>query len=439
MAVVALLLIGGWFAYPHLNEYWESRPDNGDYQSDGALLEKLVAAKLPTAPAEAALDWPQWRGPRRDGVSSETGLASRWPASGPDLIWKVKTGEGYSAPSIAAGRLFLLVQDGDHEAVVCWDADKGTEHWRHRYPAHFSNRESGVGPHASPTIDGDRVYTVGATGMLFCLAVGDGKVIWAHDLLNEFKVANQEYGVSFSPLIEGDLVITVPGGVGGNSIVAFDKKDGHLVWKTLNDRAGYSSPVAATIAGKRQIVMLTAEAVHGVSTEDGKPYWKYPWPLFKDCNVATPLVVGDYVFLSSGYSKGCALLEISTGGNGAMEARPVYEHNRMRNWFSCSVLYRDHLYGFDEAFLVCMEFRTGKVLWKKRGYGRGSLMAADGHLIIMGEHGQLVLAEANPERFVEQSSCKILNDKTWTTPVLANGKLYVRDEEQLLCLKVKAE
>ena len=183
--------------------------------------------------------------------------------------------------------------------------------------------------------------------------------------------------------------------------------------------------------------MLTAEAVHGVSVEDGKPYWKYPWPLFKDCNVATPIVVGDYVFISSGYSKGCALLEVSANADGAMEARPVYEHNRMRNWFSSSVLYKDHLYGFDESFLICMEFRTGKVLWKKRGFGRGSLMAADGHLIAMGEHGQLVLAEANPQRFVEQSSCKLLNDKTWTMPVLANGKLYIRDEQQLLCLKVK--
>ena len=215
MAAVAVLLVGGWFAYPYLDEYWQSRPITATTRAMGNC-------------------WTSWswrscrrRRPRR----RRTGLngADRgamafppkpaWPRTGrppaPRLIWRAKTGEGYSAPSIAGGRLFLIVQDGDKEAVVCWDADKGTEHWRHAYPAHFSNLESGVGPHASPTIDGDRVYTVGATGMLFCLAVADGKEIWSHDLLKEFKVTNQEYGVSFSPLIEGDLLITVPGGAGG--------------------------------------------------------------------------------------------------------------------------------------------------------------------------------------------------------------------------------
>jgi outer membrane protein assembly factor BamB len=251
--------------------------------------------------------------------------------------------------------------------------------------------------------------------------------------------------MSFPPLIEGELVITMPGGPDGNSIAALDRQDGKLVWKALDDRAGYSSPVAATIAGRRQVVILTAESVVGLAPEGGKLLWKYPWPLFKDCNVATPIVVGDYVFISSGYSKGCALLHITPspppplpeGAKGEeFTATPVYEHNRMRNHFSTSVLYQDHLYGFDDFFLVCMELRSGKVLWKKRGFGKGSLMVADGRLLVLGDNGLLALAETSPEKYTERSSCKILQGKCWTMPVLADGKLFVSDEQEILCLDV---
>jgi outer membrane protein assembly factor BamB len=449
-ACVAILLLCGWMAYPHVKEYLESRPDTGDYRSDTHLVDQLRTASLPTGqPPSPVNDWPQWRGPNRDGVSSETGLLAVWPADGPRTVWEAPGGMGYSSPAIAGGKVYLLLQDGDHEAVVCLNVADGKEIWRHRYPALFTNPESGTGPHASPLVDGDRVYTVGATGMFFCLDAATGKVNWSHDLLKEANVPNQEYGTSFSPLIEGELVITMPGGPNGNSIAAYDRKDGHLVWKNLDDRAGYSSPVAATIAGRRQLVFLTAENVLGLSPQDGKLLWRYPWPIFKDCNIATPIVAGDYVFVASGYSKGCALLHIETATSppvpspqedrGALVAKPVYEHNRMRSRFSTSVLYKDHLYGFDEFFLVCMEFRTGKVLWKKRGFGEGSLTVADDKLLIMSDSGQLVLADASPEKFQERSSVKMFDGRCWTVPVLAGGQLYVRDEKQIRCLDVKGQ
>lgn len=440
-ACVAIILVGGWMAYPHIKEYLDSRPDTGDYRSDIHLVDQLRAAPLPTVPPSSSTnDWPQWRGPNRDGVSTETGLLAGWPAGGPRTIWESPTGMGYACPAIAGGKVYLLVQDGDNEAVVCLNAADGKEIWRHRYPALFTNFESGTGPHATPLVDGDRLYTVGATGMFFCLDAATGKPHWSHDILKEANAQNQEYGTSFSPLIEGELVITMPGGPNGNSIVAYDKKDGHLVWKNLDDRAGYSSPVAATIAGKRQLVFLTAENVVGLSAQDGKLLWRYPWPLFKDCNIATPIVTGDYVFVASGYSKGCALLHIADAASGlAMEVKPVYEHNRMRSRFSTSVLFKDHLYGFDEFFLVCMEYRSGKVLWKKRGFGEGSLAVADDKLIIMSDSGQLVLADASPEKFQERSSVKMFDGRCWTVPVLAGGKLYVRDEKTIRCLDVKGQ
>ena len=317
-------------------------------------------------------------------------MLTQWPANGPDVVWKARTGDGYACPAIADGRCILTVQDGADEAIVCWDAETGNERWRRKYPARFENPESGVGPHSTASIVGDRVYVVGGTGLFHCLAAEDGKVVWSHDLLKDFDVKNQEYGVSFSPLVEGDMVIAMPGGAGGNSLAAFNRQDGNLVWKSLDDRAGYSSPVAGTIAGKRQLVFLTAENILGVSPTDGKLLWKHPWPLFKDCNIATPTIVGDYVLVSSGYGKGCVLLEISADSGGVMQARPVYEHNRLRTRFSTSVLVNEHLYGFDETWLVCMEFRTGKIRWKKRGFNEGQLMAADGQLFVLGEQGKLV-------------------------------------------------
>jgi outer membrane protein assembly factor BamB len=438
-AGVAILLIGGWMAYPRVKEYLDSRPDSGDYRSDKKLVEELRQATLPAvAPQASTSDWPEWRGPNRDGLSTESGLLAAWPPEGPRVVWEAPTGMGYSAPIVAGGKVYLLIQDGENEAVVCWNAADGKEIWRHRYPALFTNPESGAGPHGTPVIDGDKIYSVGATGIFFCLDAGTGKPLWSHDLLKEAKIANQEYGVSFSPLIEGDLVITMPGGPDGYSIAAYDKKDGQLVWKSLDDRAGYSSPVAATIAGKRQLVVLTAESILGVSPADGKLLWRYPWPLFKDCNIATPIVMGDYVFVASGYSKGCALLHITSAAGGlACEAKPVYEHNRFRSRFSTPVLYKDHLYGFDEFFLVCMDLRSGKVLWKKRGFNEGSLTIAEGKLYILGEQGLLALADASTEKYQERSSCMVFNKKCWTVPVLAGGKLYVRDEQSIRCLDVK--
>jgi outer membrane protein assembly factor BamB len=408
------------------------------FVSDPLLMQQLQAAALkPSADRPAAGDWPQWRGPNRDGISAETGLLTRWPADGPKMLWEVKGGGGYSSFAVVAGRVYTLLQDGDNEAVVCWDADTGKERWRFPYPCRYEN-SWGSGPRSTPTVEGGLVYTVGATGIFHCLKADNGEKVWRHDLLEQFKAENLDWGVAFSPLIEGDLIYTNPGGADGNSIAAFDKKTGKLVWKALNDQAGYSSPVAATLAGVRQILFFTGAGLVSVAPKDGKELWRYDWETSYDCNVATPIVVDDYVFISSGYGKGAAVLKIEKDGD-KLKAMRVYETTKMCNHFSTCVLYKEHLYGFnDPGRLVCMEFRTGKVRWQERGgFKKGSLTLADGQLIILGEEGTLALAEATPEEFRERARFQAFETKCWTVPVLANGKLYVRDETTVKCYDLK--
>jgi outer membrane protein assembly factor BamB len=414
--------------------------DRERFQADEALLRKLQDVVFPDSEVGSAKpgDWPQWRGPNRDGLSLETGLLTDWPKDGPQQLWKQKVGLGYSSLAVAEGRIYTLLQDEDHEAVVCWNADTGEELWRFRYPSKYQESH-GSGPRSTPTVDGDRVYTVGATGIFHCLNAVKGEQIWRHDLLEEFSAPVPQYGVSFSPLVEGDLVFTTPGGPNGNSLAAFDKVSGQLVWKKLDDAAAYSSPIAATIVGTRQIIFFTRNGLVSVAPKDGALFWRYPWETKFGCNIATPIIIGDYVFISTGYDKGCALLEITKSADDSFQAKSVYQHNRMRNHFSSSVRYKDALYGFDDFTLICMDFRTGKTLWEHKGFKKGSLLIADGHLIILSESGEVALVEATPDGYHKQSSFQFSRNKCWTVPVLVHGKLYVRDEENIACYELRKE
>jgi outer membrane protein assembly factor BamB len=409
-------------------------------------VQMLVAVRVVEADAPGGVsrhDWPQWRGPDRDGVSAATNLLARWPS---DLLsrrklWRRPAGDGYSAVAAAAGRAYTLMQDGADEAVVCWDAGDGRELWRFRYPSRFVNNQ-GSGPRSTPTVDGDVVYTVGATGLMHCLrtrpAGPRGQVVWRRDLLQDFGAGNLTWGVSFSPLVVGNRVYVNPGGPAGNSVAALDAATGKTVWHALNDKAGYSSPVFATLAGKPQVVFFTGEAAVGLAPEDGKVYWRFPWRTDYDVNAATPLVAGDYVFLTSGYGRGCVLLQIENEGP-AQRASPVYRNRRLlRGQFSTPVRYGDHLYGFDESYLKCIDLRTGEERWRHEGLGKGSLLVADGKLIVLGEFGRLVLAEVTPEAYRELSAVQFSEEKCWTVPALADGRLYLRDPRRVVCLELRA-
>jgi outer membrane protein assembly factor BamB len=413
--------------------------------SDAARLQELLHAKLADNPTDTT-DWPQWLGPNRNGVSAETDLLAKWPD---DLLtsckaWEQPVGTGFSSLAVAAGRAYTLMQDGDDEAVICWDAETGRELWRFRYPAKYVNGQ-GSGPRSTPAVDGDLVYTVGATGRMYCLKThpgsAGGEVVWSRDLLTEFYAKNLSWGVSFSPLVEGKLVYVNPGGPNGQSVAALDKYTGKTVWHALDDPAGYSSPVTATLAGKRQVIFFTAHELAGLSATDGTVYWRYPWKTDYDVNAATPLVAGDYVFVTSGYGHGCGLLKIEAD-SGGMAAHPVYldgrRNARLRSQFSSPVRYKGHLYGFNETELTCLDFRTGEVCWRQKGYDKGSLLVAGGRLIILGEFGRLALVETNPAGFHEISAVQFTEQKCWTVPALAAGRLYLREPGRVVCLDLRA-
>ncbi|MGH7225778.1 MAG: PQQ-binding-like beta-propeller repeat protein, partial [Gemmataceae bacterium] len=389
-------------------------------------------------------NWPQWRGPHRDGVVHMANLATEWPKDGPPLLWKKDIGLGYSSFAVKDGRFYSLFQQADKEVVACWRVKDGEEVWRHEYDCH-ANVKDYPGPRSTPTLDGDRVYTVGSDGELLCLDAATGSPHWQKDLLSEFQASSPKWGVAFSPLIDGDLVFTSPGGRNGNSLAAFNKITGELVWKRLDERAGYSSPIAVTIGGTRQILFLMGESLVAVRARDGELCWRYAWPTTYDVNAATPLVFqarrGDqilsYVFISSGYDRGCALLKIATV-KGGFEAKKVYSGKQMCSHFASPIRRGEYLYGIDDSRLICLHLRSGKVMWKRPGCNKGSLLRVNDSLLVLGEEGKLWLLDASPEKSAPRAEARpFRGGRCWTMPVLAEGKLFLRDERQMKCLDLR--
>jgi outer membrane protein assembly factor BamB len=396
----------------------------------------LVAAALITVSTTATLfaaDWPQWRGPNRDGHSSETGLLTSWPAAGPSVIWRASgLGEGYSSMSIAAGRVYTQGQQGSQEFVQALDVKTGARVWQTATGRAF--RESrGNGPRGTPTVDGDRLYAMAADGALFCLETATGKAIWSQNIVQKYGGTIIPWGMSESPLVDGDRVIVMPGGRGA-SLVALNKMDGTLIWRSGNDTAGYSSALVADVNGVRQIIALTGDAAVGVRADNGQQLWRYPKVSNTTANIATPIVQNGNVFVSTAYDTGAALLRIEPKG-----VSEVYFTRRMQNHYSTSVLVGDVLYGFDNSFLVAMQFKTGEVLWRNRSVGKGSLIYADKHLYVLSEDGKIALVEARPDAYREVSRFDIPPGRypTWAPPVIADGRLYVRAQDSLICFSIK--
>jgi outer membrane protein assembly factor BamB len=442
-AIIGLFLV---FAGLAVYEYFVNRTRNFSNQ---ALLDELADAIIVEDKSTSeTLSWPQWRGPYRYGVAHEPKLLQTWPKAGPKQVWQINGGTGFSSLAVGAGRVFTLLRRASEEVVMCWDAGSGKEIWHHAYaaPVPAGKDRSYPGPRATPTLDGERVYTVGEWGRLLCLEAATGKVVWEKDLLAEGGGVGMQWGFAFSPLVEGDLLLTTPGGRNGFALAAFNKKTGDPVWKALDDPAGYSSPISITVDGVRQVVFFTGSGVLGVAPHDGTVSWRFPWLTDFHVNAATPLFFQarkgketlSYVFVSSGYARGCVLLKISSDGKGHFQARRVYENNQLRSHFASPVRYRDHFYGIDEIHsLTCMDLRTGKVKWTKNGFQKGSLLRVDGDLLVLNETGTLALVAANPERYEEKARAHVLsNRRSWTLPALAGGRLYLRDENAVKCVEV---
>ncbi len=400
----------------------------------------LSAGAKSAANAAKGLDWPHWRGPQYDGISRETGLLQKWPEGGPKILWQTDLPGGYSSVAIAQGRLFTQTKDNKEEIVLCLDADTGKKLWDFRYECDYDQHPSmderfKSGPRATPTVDGDFVYTIGTTGQMFCLEARTGKKVWERDLLKLADRTCPEFGYCNSALIVGDLLFVHPGGSKGNSLAALKKKDGSVAWQALDDPIGYATPVPIEFNGQAQIIYFTANGLVAVTPADGKPLWRYEWKTDFDLNVATPIHSNGQVFISSNYGKGCALVRLKGKG----DPEESWKNLMMQNWFSTSVLHEGHIYGFSNDRLRCVEFATGKRTWDQTGFGRGSLLIADGMLIILSERGELALAEANSKEFKEKARWKALDGTCWTVPVLAHGKLYLRNQKKLLAVEMVAK
>jgi outer membrane protein assembly factor BamB len=402
-----------------------------------AGLAALVAGASVTI--HALDDWPQWRGPRRDGVSAERGLLKAWPQNGPPLAWKTTgAGQGYSSFAVAGGRLYTLGARENREHVVAFDAASGKRLWDAPHGRRFSN-DRGDGPRGTPTVDGTRVYAFGASGDLTALDAASGKVAWTVNVIREFGGQNITWGLSESPLIAGDRIIVSPGGP-GSSVVALNKADGKLIWKTEADRAGYSSAVLHELGGIRQAIVFTGQRALGVNIANGRVLWSYDRVANRVANIATPIVRGNHVFLSSDYGTGAALLRLTAAGGG-ITAEEVYFTREMRNHHASSVLVGDHLYGFSSAILTAMRFDTGEVAWRDRSVGKGSLVHADDRLYLFSERGVVALAEASPEAYKEHGRFSLDTGSlpTWSHPVVSNGKLFLRDQDTIYAYDVRVK
>lgn len=379
--------------------------------------------------------WTDFRGPLRDGHYTEMPVNTAWPSEGLKPLYKQPIGGGYASFVIAQGRAFTIEQRREKEYVVAYELETGRELWTHSYPAFFRESMGGDGPRATPTWHDGRIYSLGATGELRCLDAATGKVIWAKNILTENQAENLHWGMAASPLVVDDKVIVLPGGRGA-SVVAYDRLTGAPVWKALDDPQAYTAPMVATLAGQRQLLVVSRTRLLGLRVEDGGLLWHYPWVTEYGVNAAQPIVVdGEHVAISAGYDHGAALLRITREGD-RFAVREIWKNNMMKNRFSSSVLYEGRLYGFDESILACVDIRTGQRKWKGGRYGYGQVLLASGHLIITTEQGELVLVRATPERHEELARFPVLDGKTWNVPAIGNGILLVRNTREMAAFRI---
>jgi outer membrane protein assembly factor BamB len=407
-----------------------------------------VAAPAETARAAAPLTpvqtgehvvppyWTDFRGPNRAGVYAETEIDPDWPAAGLPRLWKQPVGGGYASFTVAEGRAYTIEQRRDREAITAYDIETGRELWAFAYPALFDEIMGGAGPRATPVYRDGLLYSLGANGNLYCLSAKTGRPKWSKNILADNSARNQEWGMAASPLIVDGIVVVTPGGAQGKSIVAYDRLTGAPVWRALDDRAGYTSPILATLAGRRQIVWISAQRAVGLAPENGALLWEYAFPAQNDMNCSQPVVVdASSVLLSSSMGPGAALLQISKSGE-TYAARAVWANSRLKNKFNSSVLYQGYVYGLDDTILACIDARTGELKWKGGRYGYGQLLLAGGHLVVVTEQGDVVLVRATPDGHRELARFSAIEGRTWNIPAIDNGLLLVRNASKMACFRL---
>jgi outer membrane protein assembly factor BamB len=408
-----------------------------------AALASLLAASpllvlgfppaIDAAPADGPA-WPHWRGPAHTGISEEKGWKSDGAGGAPKILWKASVGAGFSSFSIAGGRAHTTGNSSDTDTVFAFDAETGKEVWKHSYPCPLEPKNYEGGTSATPTVADGKVYTLSKAGHIFCLDAASGKVVWQRNAQEDPGAKPPTWGFASSAYVEGNKVFFNVGSAG----LALDKDTGKILWKSGNGPSGYSTPVPYTMGAQRGVALFLQKGVAGVDPESGKILWEHPWKTSYDAHIADPIVAGNQVFISSGYGTGCALLRIDGG-----KATEVWRNKNMRNHINSCVLWKEHIYGIDGNAggnnpLACLDLKTGAVKWSKPGIGSGSLMLADGKLIVLGDKGTLIIAEASPTAYQELARAQILSGKCWTTPILCGGRIYARNAKgDVVCLDVK--
>ena len=389
----------------------------------------------------AGIDWYRWRGPDCNGISRESGWLTNWPDAGPPVLWKAQVGQGYSSVTISQGRLYTMgVVGGDdklrggQETVWCLDAQTGAVLWQQSYPYDFEPKYYDGGSSATPTVDGNRVFTLGQNGTINCFDAVSGAVVWRRHLPRELGCKVPTWGFASSPLVQGDLLILNVGSAG----TALDKATGRTVWTSGSDPAGYSSAVPYQHRGQAAVALFGQRAAVGVAVKTGQLLWSFPWKTEWDVNAADPIVQGDTVFISSGYQHGAALLRLD-----GSKPTVLWENKAMRNHVNSSVLIDGYLYGPDDdvdrtPLLRCVEWKTGAVRWTFKDFPCSALMAADGKLIVQGSRGEIIIVQARPDVCTVLAKAQPLAGRCWTTPVLSQGRLYCRNSKgELVCLDLR--
>lgn len=447
VALLVCILLVGAACRTGANEahYAEVEKHRQEQASQAAPSATATPSPSPTAsatpsPGQAASRnyWTNFRGPRRDGKYDEANVSTNWPAGGLRVLWKQPAGVGHASFVVAEGKAYTIEQRRSQEVVAAYDVTTGRELWAQKWNAEFTD-STGDGPRATPTWDQGRIYALGATGELHCLDANSGAVIWGKNILSDNQARNLPWAMAASPLIVDDKVIVLPGGTSGKSVVAYNKNNGAPVWRVLNDTQAYVSPMLAELAGRRQIVVVSSSRVVGLAPEDGALLWSYPWDTDMGINVSQPVVVDrNRFFISSGYGKGAALVELKGSGN-SFTASTIWENNNMKNKFNSSVLHNGYIYGLDEGILVCLDVNTGERKWKDGRYGYGQVILAGDHLIVTSDKGDVALVKASPAQYTEVARFSAVQGQTWNYPAIAEGRLLVRNSNEMAAYDISAK
>lgn len=404
-----------------------------------ALLALLALPALASAD-----DWPQFLGPQRTGISAEKGLLSEWPAGGPPVLWRAEGGVGMSGVSVVGKKAVTLVQSGGRQRLIALDVGSGKPRWSADLGPEYGN-QMGDGPRGTAAIADGSAYVYTGDGVLVAIRMSDGGELWRRAVVREKRARIADYGMACSPLVAGDLVIVIAGAPGA-TLAAYQRATGEPAWSAGDDSAGYSSPTLLTLDGRAQVVSFTGKSVIGVDPKSGELLWRYPYVTDYDCNIATPIAVDGNIFISCGENHGATMLALERQ-DGRLAPQVVWASTGpgsvLRNEWQTSVLLDGHLYGLDNVgsagpvtHLTCVDAKTGQRVWREPRFGKSNLIAADGKLLLSTMKGELVVARASPDGYQEIGRMQVLG-KTRQAPSLADGRLYLRDDREVVCVDMR--